>query len=133
MKKIYSMVLRVDMNLLDLGSDFFECGGSSLDTIALISQIKAHIGIHIPQNEFFLNPKIVQLAVRAQAIKKTSVVAPQLVAIDGSVSVDGEEHWFPASPGQEQMLSCWEMAPVVYKYVSYFSVSDMDVKHHIFS
>lgn len=111
---IYSKVLCIEPNLLGLESDFFECGGSSLDTIALISQIKAHIGIHIPQNEFFLNPKIVELAARAHAIKKTSAMAPQLVAIEGSVSESGEEHWFPASPGQEQMLSCWEMAPVVY-------------------
>ena len=117
---IYSKVLHIDANLLCLESDFFECGGSSLDAIALISLIKAQVGIHVPQNEFFLNPKIVELAICAHTIKSTSATALQLVAVEGSVSEGGKEQWFPASPGQEQMMSCWEMSPVVYEYVDLF-------------
>lgn len=113
-KTIYAKVLQLDINQLTLDSDFFECGGSSLDTIVLISQIKAHMDVHITQNEFFLNPKVAELAMRVNAIKKCSVVAPKLEEVQGTVAEEGNEQWFPASPGQEQMLSCWEMAPVMY-------------------
>lgn len=114
-KEIYARVLQIDVKVLGLESDFFELGGSSLDTVALISQMKSHMGIHITQNEFFLHPKVASLAIRASDIKSSSTRAPELVPVPGTSSSEvAKEVWFPASPGQEQMLSCWEMAPVMY-------------------
>ena len=101
----------MDAKSLSIESDFFECGGSSLDTVALIFQIRAKMSVHVTQNEFFLNPKIGQLALRVNEIRVSSVAAPILQSVHQN---DGQEQWFIASPGQEQMLSCWEMAPVMY-------------------
>ena len=44
-KDIFSKVLDVDSSELGQESDFFELGGSSLDTIALISHIESSVGI----------------------------------------------------------------------------------------
>jgi acyl carrier protein len=104
-------VLNVDATLLSPDSHFFQSGGSSLDTIALISQIKGTLNIVITQDEIFLHPKIESLALRLRDIQATSKEAPSLEPIDGSST------WgriFPASHGQEQMISCWEMAPTMY-------------------
>ena len=44
-KTIFSKVLNVDIALIGLSSDFFELGGSSLDTIALICRIEQDVNI----------------------------------------------------------------------------------------
>ena len=44
-KTIFSKVLRVDIALIGLSSNFFELGGSSLDTIALICRIERDVSI----------------------------------------------------------------------------------------
>ena len=44
-KDIFSKVLDVDSSELGQESDFFELGGSSLDTIVLISHIESSLGI----------------------------------------------------------------------------------------
>jgi len=110
-KDLFAKVLDVDQNLVLADSDFFELGGSSLDIIALITQIKSTVGIHITQNEFFLNPRVDELAIRVNEIKESSSEMPQLEPIVGS---SDRSEWFHASPGQEQMLSLWENAPAMY-------------------
>lgn len=45
MKEIYATVLDTDKEKLSSNADFFELGGSSLDTISLISSIESKVGI----------------------------------------------------------------------------------------
>ena len=108
---VYSKVLNVKLQIISPESDFFQLGGSSLDTIALIAQIKSSLHVLVTQDEIFLNPQIRDLAVRINNIQSLSMDAPTLVPVEGS-DVGGVD--FLASHGQEQMISCWEMSPTMY-------------------
>jgi len=108
---VYSKVLNVEVTKITIESDFFKLGGSSLDTITLIAQIKSSLHILVTQDIIFLNPQIKDLALRIKDIQSLSMDAPTLVAVEGS---DVGGILFPASHGQEQMISCWEMSPTMY-------------------
>mmetsp|Transcript_23153 Transcript_23153/g.64167 ORF Transcript_23153/g.64167 Transcript_23153/m.64167 type:complete len:2474 (+) Transcript_23153:109-7530(+) len=123
-RMVYSKVLNMESDQISIDSDFFELGGSSLDTITLISQIQAIVGVHISQNEFFLNPKVKELACRVNEIKESSSEMPKLEPIDGSHDCS---KWFPPSPGQEQMFTCWEMSPAMYNMPTTIEFIDCSV------
>jgi len=43
---IFATVLDIDRDSLSSGTDFFELGGSSLDTISIISRMESKVGIY---------------------------------------------------------------------------------------
>lgn len=47
---IFAQVLRIDRATLIHSSDFFQLGGSSLDTILVISRIESALGIRCEYN-----------------------------------------------------------------------------------
>ena len=96
LKEIYGEVLNLDKecDALTCNSDFFELGGSSLDTIALIAQIEAKFGVLLTQNEFFLAPKICDLSLRIMQLKQAALEFPKLAPLPDSTE-DGK--WFPTS------------------------------------
>lgn len=115
-KKIFATVLSLDASVVTaMGPDshFFDLGGTSLDTMALITQIKSAFDIHVTQNEFFMHPTVESLSHRIKQLKEeASGAVPLLTPVAGS-SHDSTT-WFPASSQQEQMVSCWEIAPTMY-------------------
>jgi len=108
----FSKVLSVDASTIDKDSHFFYLGGTSLDTMTLTMSLKAALGIHVTQDEFFKHPTVEALAIRIKHIQESSSGVPLLVPIPGSDGTTDAE--FPASHGQEQMVSCWEMSPTMY-------------------
>lgn len=106
----YASSLNLRKEELSPMSDFFELGGSSLDTIGLISRIESTVGVHVTQNEFFLHPRAGELAHRIGKLKASSAELPKLTPLPDSM----EQKWFPASNSQEQMIWCWESNPCMY-------------------
>jgi len=88
---------------------FNELGGTSLDTMILTAHFQGAIGMRITQNEIILHPTLNSLSERIMKLRKLSSNAPTL---DPMESVDGQ--WYPASPGQEQMVALFDTAPTMY-------------------
>lgn len=134
LKEIYSSILNVKDESLSSTSDFFELGGSSLDTIALIAQIEAKFGIILTQNEFFLSPNICELSFRIQELKESSKEFPKLSPLPDS-NEDGK--WFPASHSQEQMIVLWESSPSMYNMTTTIKFKHdkirLDILHKAFN
>ena len=107
----FRKALSLDSSLLITeSSNFFELGGSSLDTMVLTTLFKKMLDMHVTQNEFMMHPSVGMLAKRILELQQSfSSGVPVLEDVEPCI---GE--WFPASPGQEQMVSCWATAPAMY-------------------
>ena len=88
---------------------FNELGGTSLDTMILTAHFQGTVGMRITQDEIILHPTLNSLTERITKLRKLSSNAPSLDPIE---SVEGQ--WYPASPGQEQMVALFDTAPTMY-------------------
>ena len=110
-------VLRMNA-LPEADANFFDLGGSSLDTMALSTMIRSEAGVFVTQDTIFLNPTVGALAslvefklVSSSKNKKSkSGEPPELV----KMHVVDDQRWFPISYGQAQMVACHAIAPNMY-------------------
>ena len=54
----FSKVLKIPLSGVDRHSNFFDLGGTSLDTMTLTTLLKAAENINVTQNEFFMHPTV---------------------------------------------------------------------------
>ena len=88
---------------------FNELGGTSLDTMILTAHLQRTVGMRVTQDEIILHPTLNSLVERIMELKNLSSNAP---ALDPIESVVGQ--WYPASPGQEQMVALFDTSPTMY-------------------
>jgi tyrocidine synthetase-3 len=110
--EIWSNVLGLDKEIINIDMSFFEWGGHSLNATMLISKLHQAFDVKIPLVELFIKPTIRELA---EYVRGFTVFADRFLSI-GAVE---EKEYYPLSSAQKRLyvLQQFELAGTGYNVV----------------
>lgn len=92
---LWASVLSIDVRSLLLTSNFFERGGHSLHSIALLSKIQTEFGVKVSIAQLFRNPTLGELSACIRSSKKSSL---------STIKRAEKREYYPSSSAQKRMF-----------------------------
>ncbi|MDQ0232872.1 non-ribosomal peptide synthetase [Metabacillus malikii] len=93
---IWSEVLGIEEEVINIEDDFFKLGGHSLKATILIAHIYKELKVEIPIREFFQEPTIISLAQYIQTVRKRKYEPIEPLK---------QQEYYPVSAAQKRLLT----------------------------
>ncbi len=93
--RIWSEVLNIEKENIDINTNFFEMGGHSLKAAQLVSRLHKEFDVKLPLEQVFTNPTIKELAEPIRSFKRELFV---------SVQPAEEKEYYPLSSAQKRLF-----------------------------
>jgi tyrocidine synthetase-3 len=104
---LWAEVLEIDASVIGIDTDFFKCGGNSLNAVVLAARIHKELNVKVPMMVLFETPFIKGLARYIRGAVKEKHLAVEVVE---------EKEYYALSPAQERLYILQQMEPNATAY-----------------
>ncbi len=104
---LWAEVLEIDPSAIGIDTDFFKCGGNSLNAVVLAARIHKELNVKVPMMVLFETPFIRGLARYIRGAEKEKHLAVEVVE---------EKEYYALSPAQERLYILQQMEPNATAY-----------------